>query len=82
MENLKHYLSLATLLAVGFGFYWLFNYNRTAQIGVTLAMGAAYVLWGFVHHHLKRDYHFQVLLEYLAVAVIASITVIFLLLRA
>lgn len=82
MENLKHYLSLATLLALGFAAFWVFNYNRLAQVGVTIALGAAYVFWGLVHHHLKKDFHFQILIEYFAVAIIACVAVVFLLLRA
>lgn len=82
MENLKHYLSLATLLAIGFAAFWVFNYNRLAQVGVTIALGAAYVLWGLVHHRIKKDFHFQVMIEYIAVAVVACTLVVFMLLRA
>lgn len=82
MEDLKHYLSLMTILSIGFGLFWLFNYNRQAQVGVTLAISAAYVLWGIVHHSIKKDLHWRVILEYLVVAAIASTLVIYLLLRA
>lgn len=82
MKDLKHYLFLGTILSVGFGAFWFFNYHRMAQIGVTVAMAAAYVLWGLIHHTIKKNLHWRIILEYLLVAAMASVLVIFLLLRA
>jgi len=82
MKDLKHYLLLATLLSVGFGAFWYFDFNRQAQIGVTLALSAAYVLWGIIHHTIRKNLHWRIILEYLVVASFASILVIYLLLRA
>lgn len=82
MKDLKDYLFLASILSIGFGLFWVFNYNRDAQIGITLALGAAYVLWGVIHHSLKKELHWRILLEYFVVATIASVVVIFLLMRA
>lgn len=82
MKDLKHYLALMAILSVGFGLYWMFNFNRTAQIGITLALGASYVLWGMFHHALKKELHLRIIIEYLMVAILASTVVIFLLLRS
>ncbi len=82
MKDFKHYLALLAILSIGFGFFWMFNYNREAQIGVTLALSAAYALWGIVHHLLKKELHLRIILEYILVALLASLLVIFLLLRA
>jgi len=82
MKDLKHYLALMTILSIGFGLFWVFNYNRQAQIGVTLVIAAVYVLWGIVHHSIKKDLHWRVILEYLVVSTVASLVVIYLLLRA
>lgn len=82
MKDLKHYLALMAILSIGFGLFWVFNYNRQAQIGVTLVIAAFYVLWGIVHHSVKKDFHWRVILEYLVVATIASLVVIYLLMRA
>lgn len=79
---MKHYLLLGTILAVGFGAFWFFNFNRMAQVGVTLVMAAAYVLWGIIHHSFRKDLHWRIIVEYLAVALITSVVVIYLLLRA
>ena len=82
MKDLKHYLFLGSILSIGFGLFWIFNYNRLAQMGITLALGAAYILWGVIHHSIKKELHWRIILEYAIVAIVASVVVIFLLLRA
>lgn len=82
MKDIKHYLLLAAILSIGFGCYWMFNFNRMAQVGITLALGAIYVLWGMIHHALNKELYLKIILEYLLVACLASIVVIFLLLRS
>jgi len=82
MEDLKHYLALMTILSIGFGLFWLFNYNRQAQMGITLVIAAAYVFWGIIHHLIKKDFHWRIILEYLVVASVTSVVVIFLLMRS
>lgn len=82
MKDFKHFIVLAGILAVGFALFWLFNFNRQAQIGITIALGAAYVIWGMIHHALRKELHPRIILEYLLVATLACILVIFLLLRS
>jgi hypothetical protein len=82
MSNLKHYLVLLTILAAGFALYWFFNFNREIQVWVTVGMGCSYVLWGLVHHALKRELYLKIILEYLLVAAFSCILIIFLLLRS
>jgi hypothetical protein len=81
-RDLKHYFLLAAILSFGFGFFWLFNYNRQIQMGIILVMAAAYVVWGTFYHIIKKDLHWRIFIEYLVVAILAAIAVIFLLLRA
>lgn len=82
MKDLKHYFALIGFLSVGLAFFLIFNYNRQAQVGITLVMAAGYVLWGLIHHTLKREFHWRIVWEYLVVATVASLIIIFLLLRA
>lgn len=81
MKDLKHYLLLMTILSFGLGFFWLFNFDRQAQMIITAVMGMVYVLWGIGHHSIKKDLHWRIILEYGIVAILASTVVIFLLLR-
>lgn len=81
MKDLKHYLALMAILSVGLGAFLFFGYNRTVQIGIVIVLSAVYVVWGIFHHALKKELHLRIILEYLMVAILASIVVIFLLLR-
>ena len=82
MKDFKHFSSLIFILLVGFALFWLFNFNRIAQMGITVALGAVYVIWGMIHHALRKELHLRIILEYLLVAVLACTVVIFLLLRS
>jgi hypothetical protein len=82
MNDLKHYLALGTILSLGFGLFWYFRYLREVQVVITLLMAGAYVLWGVIHHSIKKDLHWQVVVEYVAVAAVASVPIISLLLRS
>lgn len=80
-KDLKHYLALIAFLSIGLGIFLLFNYNRQIQMGITLVMSAAYVVWGIVHHSIKKELHIRIILEYVLVATVASVIVVFLLMR-
>jgi len=82
MKDLKHYLSLLAFLSIGFGLFWIFNFNRQVQILITIGLGLAYVAWGTVHHLIKKDFYWRIIWEYVVVAAMACILVIFLLLRS
>ncbi len=74
-QHIQHYLPLIVIIVAGsFGFVY-FSYDRVFQAAVTLAIAAAYFTWGMVHHHLHRDLHFSVVLEYLAIASIGVVVV-------
>lgn len=80
-KDLKHYLALITFLAFGLALFLIFNYNRQIQVGITLAMSVIYVVWGVVHHGLKKELHPRIISEYIIVATVASVVMIFLLMR-
>jgi len=80
-KDLKHYLGLIAFLSIGLAFFLVFNYNRQIQMGITLAMAAIYVAWGIIHHTIKKELHPRIILEYILVAIVASVVVIFLLMR-
>ncbi|MBM3205494.1 hypothetical protein FJZ41_01420 [Candidatus Shapirobacteria bacterium] len=82
MKDLKHYLLLLAILSIGFGLFWIFNFNRQIQILITIALGIAYVVWGTIHHATRREFHWRLVWEYVVVATIACVIVVFLLLRS
>jgi len=81
MKDFKHYLALASILSVGFGLFWIFNYNRNYQAYITIGLGVVYIAWGTVHHLLKKEFYWHIFIEYLSVATIGCVIVIYLLSR-
>lgn len=75
-KHLPHYLTLFGVLLAGFAGLILFSYDKYFQLGIAVAAASAYVAWGVVHHILHHDFHFEILLEYLAVAIL-GLTIIF-----
>lgn len=81
-RHIQHYLPLVGIIVAGvFGFV-VFSYDRRFQAAITIATAAGYFVWGMVHHHLHRDLHFPVVLEYLAIAALGVVIVFSLLFRA
>jgi len=75
-KHLPHYLSLFGILFAAFAGLVMFSYDKYFQLSVAVAASAAYVAWGVVHHILHKDFHFEIFLEYLAVAIL-GLTIIF-----
>jgi hypothetical protein len=71
--DLVSYVLLTLVFVVGFVAYLQFKYNPTTQFLVVLAALCAYLGWGLVYHHLKRDLVLRVYLEYLLIASIVFV---------
>lgn len=82
LKETKAYLILISILVAGFCLFIGFSYSRLAQMGITIALSAAYVIWGIYYHWSKKELHPKVIVEYLVIALLASVLVISLLLRA
>ena len=76
IRHLPHFISLFGILLAGFSGLIIFSYDKKFQLAMIVATSGGYVAWGVVHHILHKDFHFEVLLEYLAVAIL-GLTVIF-----
>ena len=79
--KVKDYLVLFSLLAIGFGLFFFFDYHRPAQQLVVILTAMAYVIWGIAHHAFQKDLHPRVIIEYLLVAFLVSVVTLFLLSR-
>lgn len=81
-RHIQHYLPLVGILVAGaFGFVF-FSYDKVFQAAIAIAVAAGYFVWGIIHHHLHRDLHLSVVLEYLAIAALGVVVVFSLLFRA
>jgi len=80
-RDLAHYTLLFAILLAGFAGLILFSYDKNLQAAIAIGTGITYVAWGLIHHHIHRDLHFEVFMEYLAVAVLGTVILFSLILR-
>lgn len=80
-KDLPHYMLLGGILLAGFAGLVIFSYDKNFQVAVALATGISYVAWGLIHHHIHKDLHFEVFVEYAAVALLGIVVLFSLLLR-
>jgi len=81
-HHIPHFLTLFGILLAGFAGLILFSYDKNFQEASALATAAGYVSWGVVHHYLHKDLHFEVFLEYLAVAILGLVIVFTMVIRS
>lgn len=72
-KHLAHYTVLLSILLAGFAGLVIFSYDPNFQTSVAIATAASYVIWGVVHHYLHHDLHWEVVIEYLAIATLGLI---------
>ena len=75
-KHLSHSLLLVGILMAGFIGLILFSYDKNAQVLISVLTASGYVIWGVIHHTHNRDFHWEILMEYLAVAIL-GLTIIF-----
>lgn len=76
VKHLSHSLLLIGILLSGFIGLILFSYDKNLQFLIAVFVAGFYVIWGIVHHYHNKDFHWEVLFEYLAIAVL-GLTIIF-----
>lgn len=76
VKHLSHSLLLIGILFAGFIGLILFSYDKNVQLLIASLTAGSYVIWGVIHHTHNKDFHWEVLLEYLAVATL-GLTIIF-----
>jgi hypothetical protein len=81
LKDLSHYMVLFGILLAGFAGLILFSYDKNFQVAVAAALVSAYVSWGMVHHYLHKDLHFEVVLEYLIVAILGFVIIFSVIIR-
>jgi hypothetical protein len=71
-RHLIHYLPLFIILFLGFLGIFVYQYDNSMQKAIIIATSVGYVSWGIVHHKIHDDLSFEVLLEYLFMALIGT----------
>ena len=79
-KHLLYYISLITLLIVGFSMAKYFSHDPSLQMACVVLVAFLYVVWGVLHHVLHHSFSIRVMLEYVAVGVL-GISIVFFVLR-
>ena len=69
------YILLALILIVSAIGFILLSYSPQAQRRLIYLMGGAYMFWSLLHHYRRGDLTLPIVLEYLIVALFASILI-------
>lgn len=72
LDTISHIFLIAGV-AIGLVAIMRLQYDSVAQFLVILILAFFYLLWGATYHHLKGDISKKLFLEYLIVALIASV---------
>ena len=81
-KHASHYLPLFGMLTATVIGFSLFPYDKLFQLALGIAGASGYVSWGLVHHHIHKDLHLSVVLEYLSIASLGVVILFFILFRA
>lgn len=77
--HLGYYISLITILVIGFLFVTLASPNRGLQIVAAILTTLLYVFWGIIHHLINHDLHAKIVVEYVLIGVLGITMIIFIL---
>lgn len=75
-QSLYHFLVLIAILAAGIFTFIGVRPNTTLQLFIGIMTAVAYVLWGLIHHAVKKDLHERIMIEYLLIGTIAIVLLV------
>ncbi|MCX6793996.1 MAG: hypothetical protein NTY06_02725 [Candidatus Gottesmanbacteria bacterium] len=75
-QSVIHFLILIAILAGGISTFIYVRPNTTIQLLVGIITAVAYVLWGFIHHAIRKDLHQKIVVEYLLIGAIAIVLLV------
>lgn len=77
--EIMHYIVLFSILFGGGLVFYYVRLDSTMQLIVGVVTAIAYVLWGVIHHLIRKDFHVRIMVEYIlmgAIAIIVLLTII------
>jgi hypothetical protein len=73
MRNAIEHIVLGSILVGGLAAFYYVRPNESLQFITGTITSVAYVLWGIIHHALKKDLHGRVVIEYVLMGAIAIV---------
>jgi hypothetical protein len=71
-----HFFVLIAILTIGVLTFISVRPNTSLQLLVGIVTAVAYVLWGFIHHAMRKDLHQKIVVEYLLIGAIAIVLLV------
>jgi len=75
LKQMNHYLPLFGILFAGALGFFIFSFDRVFQAALAVATAAGYVSWGIMHHKIHKDLYPEVIVEYVAMAVLGLVII-------
>ncbi len=75
-RSFTHFIVLCIILAAGVLTFFSVRPNTTLQLFVGIVTAVAYVMWGLIHHAVKKDLHQKIVVEYLLIGAIAIVLLV------
>jgi hypothetical protein len=66
------YLVLVAILLAGFLGFLASGFQRHLRLTWIIATAIAYIVWGIIHHLRSGDLHWEIAIEYLLMATLAT----------
>ena len=66
------------MILVGMLLIVQFGANKQAQMTTVVGLGVLYACWGTIHHYLHHNLRARIVLEYVAVASLGVVAILFL----
>ena len=72
-KHIFQYIILLMILSLGLlSFIWSIGHKRL-QFKIVVVTAFLYVIWGVVHHFLEKSLYSKIVVEYIAVALLAIV---------
>lgn len=78
-RHLSHYLSLFGVIIASLLGMVVFHFDREFQAAIAISAGAAFFVWGIMHHHIHDDLHPKIIMEYASMAALGIVVFLFVL---
>lgn len=72
-KDFSQHITLLGILGGGLAAFYYVAPNTSLQFIVGVITSVAYVLWGIMHHGMKKDLHTRVVVEYILMGAIAIV---------
>jgi hypothetical protein len=73
LRKTPYYLPLLGVFGLGLLAFLTFPADKFFLSAIIISMSAAYVSWGALYHIIHKDFSVVVLIEYVSIAILASV---------